>query len=80
MVCTGYTVQPIADYGTSCPTTCDGLTNVPNSAHTACGKSSDALRTSNDYKLLQMFQCVPLETRCWQMDHVMNTKDLQSII
>ena len=47
-MCTGNTVQPIADYGTSCPTTCDGLTKIPNSGHTACGKSSDALTTSND--------------------------------
>ena len=48
MMCIGNTVKSTADYETSCPTTCDGLTKVPNSGHTACGKSRNDLTTSHD--------------------------------
>ena len=47
-MCTGNTVKSTVDYETSCPTTCDGMTKVPNSGHTACGKSRDDLTTSHD--------------------------------
>ena len=39
--CTRNTVKSTADDGTSCPTDCDGMTKVPNSGHTACGKKKN---------------------------------------
>ena len=38
-MCTGNTVKSTEGDDTSCPTVCDGIRYVPNSGHTACGKS-----------------------------------------
>ena len=39
VMCTGNTVKSTEGDGPSCPTVCDGMTKVPNSGHTVCGKS-----------------------------------------
>ena len=36
--CTGNTVKSTEGDAASCPTVCNGMTKVPNSGHTACGK------------------------------------------
>ena len=54
-MCTGNTVKSTVGHDTSCITTCDGLTKVPSSGHTACGESSDALTTSNNETCLSEF-------------------------
>ena len=41
VMCTGNTVKLTMDEDTSCSTTCDGMTMVPNSGHTACGKKDN---------------------------------------
>ena len=41
MMCTGNTVKSTVGNDTSCPTTCDGMKKIPNSGHTACGKSKN---------------------------------------
>ena len=43
-MCTGNTIKSTVGNGTSCPTTCDGMSKVPNSAHNACGKIVDTGR------------------------------------
>ena len=37
-MCTGNRVKPEVGDDTSCPVVCDGMTNVPNLNHSACGK------------------------------------------
>ena len=40
VMCTGNTVKSVGN-DTSCPTTCDGMTKIPNAGHTACGNSKN---------------------------------------
>ena len=60
VMCPENTVKSTEGDDTSCPTVCDGVTKVPNSGHSDCGKSRNNIQTATPLNKINYVQIMIL--------------------